>query len=215
MYILQFHYHLHYVHACFLAWQSVMHNPHFLWELKKRLLLLASREAFQPVTGIARRLSLAVTAVPSGDAVNICVPPLCGTPYHFYLPPSCPHHHNYLLWQKCTELLPDGVCSWKSPVPDVQSSSQAQRNKCPHINGIFLWRRKYIGCSLLLLELSDCPESFFSAFLWHYLRQTLLIRCCARQRGLGQGPQGATLAAGARCGCASSPGGAVYPRGRR
>lgn len=153
-YILQFHYHLHWVHTCFLVWESVMHDPHFLWELKKRLLLLASRETFQPVAGIARRLSLAVMAEPSGDAVDICVPPLCWVIYHLCLSPSCPRHPNYLLWEKCTELLPNGVCSWKSPVSDVQSSSQAQSNKRPHINGIFLWWRKYIGGSLIFSFLS-------------------------------------------------------------
>lgn len=48
---------------------------------------------------------------------------------------------------------------------------------------------------LLLFELSDCPESFYSTFLWNFLRWTLLIRCCAQQQGLWERLHGATLAA--------------------
>lgn len=57
----------------------------------------------------------------------------------------------------------------------------------------FMVKKVHCGFSyLLLFELSDCPESFFSTFLWNYLRWTLLIRCCAQQQGLWERPQGAT-----------------------
>lgn len=70
--------------------------------------------------------------------------------YDFYPSSSCPSHPKYFLWQKGTELLPNGVCSWKSQTPDVQSSNQAQSNEYPHIKG-------FCGKASMLHALSSSP----------------------------------------------------------
>lgn len=74
--------------------------------------------------------------------------------YDFYPSSSCPSRPKYLLWQKGTELLPNGVCFWKSQTWDVQSSNQAQSNEYPPIKGMSLWQSKYSGHSLIFSFLS-------------------------------------------------------------
>lgn len=90
---------------------------------------------------------------------------LLASVYHLYPSPSCPCHLNYFLWQKCTELLPNGACSWKPPISQTFKAAAGPRvTNAPTLVVFFYGEESTLGVLFSFLCFQIALRAFFQLF---------------------------------------------------